>query len=182
MDCKITSFSKKRRSAMTIVELLIALSIGSIVLVALGILTVHTSRSFVALSNYMELDRHSRNTLDRMTQIIREADGVMSWLNHEIVLSYHGKPISFTYQPTAKNLVMTHTNGTKNVLLEGCDYLDFQIFQRTSMNGVYDQYPITADEAVAKIVQISWVCSKSLIGNLINSESVQSAKIVIRKQ
>jgi len=167
---------------MTVIELLIALSIGTFILTGLGVLTVHTSRSFVALSNYMELDRHSRNTLDRMTQIIREADGVMSWQNHQIVLSYHAKPISFTYSPTAKHLVMTDTNGNQKVLLDGCDYLDFQIFQRTSMSGVYDQYPITSDEAVAKIVQISWVCSKSLIGNLMNSESVQSAKIVIRKQ
>ena len=77
---------------------------------------------------------------------------------------------------------MTETNGTQRALLEGCDYLDFQIFQRTAVGGVYDQYPVTADEAAAKIVQISWVCSRSLIGSLINSESVQSAKIVVRKQ
>ena len=167
---------------MTMVELLIALSIASLILGALGILTVHTSRSFVALSNYTELDRKSRNTLDRLTQIIREADGVMSWQNHEIVLSYHSKPVTFTYSPADKNLVVTGLDGAKKVLLDGCDYFDFQIFQRTSMSGVYDQYPITADEAAAKIVQVSWVCSKSLIGSLINSESVQSAKIVIRKQ
>jgi prepilin-type N-terminal cleavage/methylation domain-containing protein len=182
MDFKIISFSKKRRAAMTMIEVLIALSIASLIMVALGMLTVHTSRSFLALGNYVELDRNSRNTLDRMTQIIREADGVMSWQNHEIVLSYHSKPISFTYSPTDKNLVMADASGTKKVLLEGCDFFDFQIFQRTSMSGVYDQYPITADEAATKIVQVSWVCSKSLIGKLINSESVQSAKIVIRKQ
>jgi Tfp pilus assembly protein PilW len=184
MDCKITFLTKKRRAAqaMTLVELLIALSISSFVMTALGVLTVHTSRSFVALTNYMELDRNSRNTLDKMTQVIREADGVLSWDNHEIVLSYHAQPLSFKYSPDAKELVMTETNGTKRVLLEGCDFLDFQTFQRTSKTGVYDQYPITGDEAAAKIVQISWVCSKSLIGNLINSESVQSAKIVIRKQ
>ena len=79
-------------------------------------------------------------------------------------------------------MTLTDTNGAQRALLEGCDYLDFQIFQRTSIAGVYDQYPVTADEAAAKIVQISWVCSRSLIANLINSESVQSAKIVIRKQ
>jgi hypothetical protein len=117
-----------------------------------------------------------------LTQIIREADGVMSWQKHEIVLSYHSKPVTFTYSPADKNLVVTGLDGAKKVLLDGCDYFDFQIFQRTSMSGVYDQYPITADEAAAKIVQVSWVCSKSLIGSLINSESVQSAKIVIRKQ
>jgi Tfp pilus assembly protein PilW len=162
--------------------LLIAIFIGSLVAIALGMLGIYATRSFAALANYMELDKNSRNTLDRMTQIIRESDGVLSWQNHEIVLSYHSQPLSFAYSPDDKKLFMTDTNGVKSALLEGCNYLDFQIFQRTSMGGVYDQYPVTADQAVAKIVQISWVCSKSLIGELINSESVQSAKIVIRKQ
>ena len=184
MDCRITSSNKKRRSlaAVTLVELMIAISIGSLVFLILAAITVYTARSFAALGNYMELDKRSRNTLDRMTQIIRESDGILSWGNHELILSYNAQPLSFTYTPGNKKLVMTETNGTQRALLEGCDFLDFQIFQRTAIGGVYDQYPVTADEAAAKIVQISWVCSRSLIGNLINSESVQSAKIVIRKQ
>jgi Tfp pilus assembly protein PilW len=167
---------------MTLVEMLISLFIGSLLLLGMVMLGVYTTRSFAALGNYMELDKNSRNTLDRMTQIIRESDGILDWSNHQITVSYHTQPLSFTYSPSSKKLMMTETNGTQRTLLNGCDFLDFQIFQRTSMAGVYDQYPITADEAVAKIVQISWVCSRSLIGNLINSESVQSAKIVIRKQ
>jgi hypothetical protein len=176
--------SKKRGAiaAATLIELMIAIFIGSLVFMVLAGIAVYTSRSFAALGNYMELDKRSRNTLDRMTQIIRESDGILSWGNHELVLSYQTQPLSFTYKPSDKKLVMTETNGTERALLEGCDFLDFQIFQRTAIGGVYDQYPVTADEAAAKIVQISWVCSRSLIGNLINSESVQSAKIVIRKQ
>lgn len=184
MDCKTTSFSRTRRSqrALTLVELLIAMFITSLLMVGLTSLTVYTARSFAALGNYMELDKRSRNALDRMTQLIRESDGVLSWSNHELVLSHHTQPLSFTYSPSDKRLVMTETNGTQRALLEGCDFLNFEIFQRTTVSGTYDQYPVTADEAAAKIVQISWVCSKSLIGSLINSESVQSAKIVIRKQ
>ena len=184
MDCKITFSIKARRrnSAVTLVELLIAMFIGSLVMTALVGLSVYTARSFAALGNYMELDKRSRNTLDRMTQMIRESDGVLSWQNHELVLSYHTQPLKFTYVPNDKKLVMTETNGTQRTFLEGCEFLDFQIFQRTTVSGTYDQYPVTADEAAAKIVQISWVCSRSLIGTLINSESVQSAKIVIRKQ
>jgi hypothetical protein len=183
MDCRTTSLTKRRQaSAFTLVETMIATVIGSLVFTALILMGVYTTRSFAALGNYMELDKKSRNALDRMTQVIRESDGVMSWSNHELVLSYHTQPLIFTYDKGQKKLFMTETNGTQRSLLDGCDFFDFQIFQRTSVAGVYDQYPITADEAVAKIVQISWVCSRSLIGELINSESVQSAKIVIRKQ
>ena len=184
MDFRNTSSNKKRRSraALTLVETMIAMFISSLVFMVLAGVIVYTSRSFAALGNYMELDKRSRNTLDRMTQIIRESDGILSWSNHELTLSYHSLPLSFTYTPGDKRLTLTDTNGAQRALLEGCDYLDFQIFQRTSVAGVYDQYPVTADEAAATIVQISWVCSRSLIANLINSESVQSAKIVIRKQ
>jgi len=185
MDCKITSFSKnKKRSAtaFTMLELLVAMSIGFIALTAISALSIYTIRSFTALSNYMELDKNSRNTLDRMTQIIREADGVLNYDNHNVTLSFHAMPLSFTYDPGAKNLTMTDTNGNTKVFLKNCDFLDFQIFQRNSMSGTYDQYPATLNESAAKIVQISWICSKSLIGTLMNSESVQSAKVVIRKQ
>lgn len=167
---------------MTLMEVLIATLIGAFVLGGMLSLGIYTTRSFAALGNYMELDKNSRNTLDRMTQIIREGDGLLDWSNHHITLSYHTKPLSFTYSPTNKTLVMTDTNGVATTLLDGCDFLDFQIFQRTSMAGVYDQYPITNDETVAKIVQISWICSRTLVGSLMNTESVQSAKIVIRKQ
>ena len=96
MDCKITSFSNKKRAfAFTMIELLVAMSIGVLVLAALSVLSIYTMRSFTALSNYMELDKNSRNTLDHMTQIIREADGVLSFDNHNLQLSFHAMPLSF---------------------------------------------------------------------------------------
>lgn len=163
-------------------ELIIAATIGFLALSAVALLSIYTVRSFAAISNYMELDKNSRNALDRMTQITREADGVLDWNSHSVTLSYHQQPLSFDYTPDTKLLVMTETNGTKRTLLDHCDFLDFQIFQRNSVGGSYDQYPVTINESAAKIVQVSWICSRSLIGSLINSESVQSAKIVIRKQ
>ena len=80
---------------MTLVELMIAAFIGSLVFLALTMVAIYTSRSFAALGNYMELDKRSRNTLDRMTQIIRESDGILSWGNHELIVSYHTQPLSF---------------------------------------------------------------------------------------
>jgi prepilin-type N-terminal cleavage/methylation domain-containing protein len=183
MDCKITySIKRNRCAAVTLLELMVAMVIGSLALTAVSLLSIYTIRSFTALSNYMELDKNSRNTLDQMTKLIREADGVLDYDNHFVTLSYHAQPLSFSYSPSTKELTMTQTNGVKKVLLEDCGFLDFQIFQRNSISGTYDQYPATATESAAKIVQISWICSKHLIGTLINSESVQSAKIVIRKQ
>jgi hypothetical protein len=167
---------------MTIIEMMVATATGSIALAGLGALSMYTIRSFGAMSNYMELDKDSRNALDRMTQIIREADGVTHYSEHEVELSYHGQTLSFEYSPSLKTLTMINTNGTEKVLLRDCEYLKFEAFQRNSIPGSYDQYPATEDENATKLVQVSWICSRHLIGKILNSESVQSAKIVIRKQ
>lgn len=182
MDCKITSTIKGRSRGFTIVEFLVALGVGFIALAAISALSVYTARSFAAMGNYMELDKNSRTALDRLTQIVREADGVLSYDQHAIELSYHGDTLSFNYSPGRKVLSMTGTNDTVTTLLTDCDFLDFQVFQRNNVAGTYEQYPATVDESAAKIVQVSWICSRRLIGNLLNTESVQSAKIVIRKQ
>jgi Tfp pilus assembly protein PilW len=163
-------------------ELMLGATIGFTAITAVTLLSIYTARSFAAISNYMELDKSSRNTLDRMTQIVREADGVTSYDTHSVVLSYHGQRLSFDYSPTTKLLTMSNTNNVKSTLLKGCDFLDFQIFQRNSVSGTYDQYPATLDNSAAKLVQVSWICSRSLVAKLLNTESVQSAKIVIRKQ
>lgn len=184
MECKITSISKarQRRRGLSMIELIVAMTVGFLALASVSMLSIYTVRSFAAISNYMELDKNSRNALDRLTQVTREADGVMDWNSHSVVLSYHKQQLSFDYSPDTQLLTMTDTNNVKSTLLDNCTFLDFQIFQRNSVGGSYDQYPVTVDESAAKIVQVSWICQRSLIGTLINSESVQSAKIVIRKQ
>jgi Tfp pilus assembly protein PilW len=184
MECKITSITKQKRRSrgFTLLELLVGASIGFIAVTSVTLLSIYTARSFAAISNYMELDKNSRNTLDRMTQIIREADGVTSYNSQSIVLSYRGQRLSFDYSRDAKMLTLSNTNNVRSKLLTGCDYLNFQVFQRNSVSGTYDQYPATLSTDAAKLVQVSWICSRRLLGSLMNTESVQSAKIVIRKQ
>jgi hypothetical protein len=89
--------------------------------------------------------------------------------------------VTYTYSPTARTLVRT-ANGTTRTLLEECDQLRFSIFQRNPINGTYDYYETTDNPAITKIVQLSWVCSRDILGKQANTESVQSAKVVIRKQ
>jgi hypothetical protein len=66
-------------------------------------------------------------------------------------------------------------------LLEQCDYLKFSIFQRNPIGGTYDQYP-AATPATCKLVQLTWICSRPIVGSGKNTECVQSAKVVIRKE
>jgi len=93
---------------------------------------------------------------------------------------YDGIALTYTYDPTAKTLVRTKGAST-TTLLKGCTSLTFTICQRNPVGGSYDVYP-AATAATAKVVNISWICSRSIFGNSINTESVQTARIVIRRQ
>src|SRR5437016_12492411 len=79
MDCTITSTRNKSGCrAMTLVEVLIATGVGSIVLAAVMTLSLFSARSFAALGNYVDLDIKSRTALDTMSSDIRQADKLTS--------------------------------------------------------------------------------------------------------
>ena len=165
----------------TLVEMLVATGISSLVLGALMILSMFTARSFAALGNYSDLDRASRNALDTLTSEIRGARSVGSWSTNQLVLTnaVDGTVFSYTYNPT--NSTLTRQWGAdSNVLLTGCDYFYFHIWLRNPTNGFAFPYSATNQVYLAKLVDVSWKCSRQILGNKVNTESVQTASIVIR--
>jgi len=177
---RILIHRKKRIAALSLLEVMIATAISAILIATIMALTSYTARSFAAISNYVTLDRGSRHALDELTKMIREADGVTEFATNRIRLSYHSSPLLFSFHPDTKTLTQTY-QGETEILLKDCESFSFAIFQRNPISGSYDQYPAALDEAEAKIIQVSWICSRRMINNLANSESIQSAKIVIRK-
>lgn len=162
------------------VELMISVAIGSMVLISAGALTSYSARSYAAMANYVDLDNKSRKALDRLSRDIRQANRLCSGTDHQLVLTdFDNEPLTYTYDPSARTLV--RSKNTDEVLLTQCDLLQFNIYQRNPIAGTYDQYP-TATATNCKVIQVSWVCSRRILGARINTESVQSAKIVIRKQ
>lgn len=172
--------SPKNLLAMTLVEVMVAAGIGSIVLSAMAALTIYSARTIASMSNYVDLDQDSRQALDLMIMKIRQASGVTSYTTNKIDLSYQGGTLTYTYSPSAKTLVETYGSTSKTLLTE-CDAFRFDIYQRNPINGTFDQYP-TAVATNAKLVQITWTCSRTLLGKAVNTESMESAKVVIRKQ
>jgi Tfp pilus assembly protein PilV len=185
MECNVTSIKKKRAAAFTLVEFLVTAAISGVVLLAVAQLSFFTIRSFAALYNYIELDKYSRNALDQMVYKIRQADGLNSYSANRLVFAYNStNTLTYLYSPDAKRLTETITtptgSSTTRTLLTGCNLLSFSIFQRNTASGTYDQFPATLTNNAVKLVQLSWSCSRSALGTRINTESVQSAKIVIR--
>jgi hypothetical protein len=182
MECNVT-FSKPRRgAAFSLVELLVAIGIGAVILAALMQVIFYTGRSFAALMNYTELDKYSRNALDQMVYKIRQADELKSFTSNRIVFSYlKTNDLVYEYSPE-KRVLSEELQGHTKIILKGCDNLSFLIFQRNTASGTFEQFPATLTNNAVKLVQLNWTCSRNVLGARINTESVQSAKIVLRNQ
>ena len=184
---------------MTLVELLVAIGISGIVFVALGMMIFFSGRSYASLANYVDLDNKSRQALDRMSKEIRQVDTVTSAgtvslpndvvMTNRLVLSgveTNGSAYTLTYEynPETQALVRTKAGGSfagTTTLLTGCTFLNFGMFQRVPKTNSFDQFD-AADLATCKVVQLDWVCSRKIFNKTANTETIESAKIVIRKK
>ncbi len=165
---------------MTLMEMMVAIALSSFLLLGLASLAIYTARSFAALANYIDLDQYSRKTLDSITKEIRMADRVISYSTNQLVLTNFGSGqiLSYTYTPSARTFV--RTNGSNvDVLLSECDAFTFSYFQDVTKTNSFEQYAATGTNDL-KVIQLSWRCSRRVI-NRLNTESMQSAKVVMRK-
>src|SRR5262245_17024766 len=180
MDCKIPPI-KAHRAGLTLIEMMVAMFVGSLVITSMLSFSLYTGRSVVSLANYADMESRSRMALDRMSTEIRQCRGLTEFTSTSLTFKdSDGASLSYVYDPSAKTLARLK-NGTRDVLLEGCDYLQFGIYQRNPIGGSYDVYP-AASVSTAKLIQITWGCARSILGKNANSEIVQSSKIVIRNQ
>jgi len=167
---------------MTLVEVLVATAIGSMILVAAGSLMVYNSRSLAALTNYADLDRYSRTAVDKLSQDIRQATDLVSFTSTELQFnSSRGRSnITYTFNPDTRQLVRRSGNN-REVLLQECDSLTFTVYGRNNVSNSWDQFVVT-NAAGAKLIKLNWTCSRTSLGQALNTESIQTAKIVMRKQ
>ncbi len=167
---------------MTLVEVMIATSIGTLILAAAGSLMIYNARSLAALTNYADLDRYSRTAVDKLSQDIRQSPDLISFTTTELQFnsSLGRSNITYTYYPDSRELVRRQ-GLNREVLLKECDSLTFTVYGRNNISNTWDQF-VVATAASAKLIKLNWTCSRTVLGQAVNTESVQTAKIVMRKQ
>jgi prepilin-type N-terminal cleavage/methylation domain-containing protein len=172
--------SNASRAGLSLVELMVALAVASIVFAAVGSLTMFTSRSFVAMGNYNDLDRVSRNALDRLSREIRMTRALTAYAANKLTFQDHdGATLVYEFNPGTARLVRTKA-GVSEILLTQCDLLNFNISQRNPTNGFLFHKVSNGNLATTKLIDVSWRCSRKILGQKVNTESVQTAKIVMR--
>lgn len=179
---KKTSFLKLRRSksrrGWTLLETMMAMVGGSVVLGSILATGNMIQGSMAAISNYNELSRYSRNTLDTMTRDLRNTAVVTSIGDTHVTVSNSITGDTISYSWDGHDLFTRTDNGESQVMLRGCDTLIFRGYQRNPTNDL--QFLAASTPSQVKLISVSWRCSRTILGAKINTESVQTAQICIR--
>ena len=174
-----------REDAFALTEILMVMGISSILMLALTCFFMLSSRSFVAFFNYVDLDDGNRVAMDILSRDIRQSRRVSEYSNDGKRLVLEDSDLSsIVYDYDSTNRTLTRIKGTESrVMLSECDSLAFDLRKRTPIRGTYEFYPPASTEVTnAKIIDVAWLCSRKIFGRKENTESVQTARIVIRKQ
>lgn len=164
-----------------LVEAMIAIGITALLVLVLTNVSVLSGRMFASFINYVDLDDANRIAMDTMTRDLRECNRVTSCSATQLVIEdSDGFTITYEFSPGAATLTRTK-GGIPRTLLKGCDTLTFHLGTRNPVGGTFEVVP-TTDVNLAKVVNVSWNCSRTILGNKANTENVQTARIVIRKQ
>lgn len=173
--------NSRRRRGYTLIEILIMMPVTALCLGALMAVCIFGTRSFHATLNYTDLSAKNRNAANTMVRDLREALRVTSYSTNTLVfVDSDGVSVTYAYDPGQGSLTRLRA-GASTLLLTGCERLRFDLGERNPIGGTYEVYP-AATASTAKVVDISWLCSRTILGIRQNSESVQTARVVIRKQ
>jgi hypothetical protein len=187
-----STLRRKLIIGFTLIELLASVGIGASLLAGVIILYFNGIRSFVAMANYQNLDAKSCNTLDVLSREIRNSTVLLgSVTNQSLTLSNAsarnglGQINIITFDPTARTLVLKRTGQSNLTNLTECDSWSFKLYIRKpdtnsfSTNIVFFAATTAAD---CKLINMSWKCSRTVLGTKLNTESVQTAQIVLRNK
>jgi prepilin-type N-terminal cleavage/methylation domain-containing protein len=186
---------RKAVPGFTLVEMMVSMALASIVLATLASLSMYGARSFAGLVNYVDLDAKSRNTMDVVSRELRMASALITCQSNLPVRSLtltnasNGSTIKLTFDSTAGTLVFEKTGQSAQTSLTQCASWDFKLYNRvpilSSTNITFYSATNGAgqfDPTFVKLINMTWKCTRSIFGANANSESVQTAQIVLRNK
>ncbi len=179
---KFSVWQHSATRGFTLVELMVASAVGALVLTGVAAVFVGSNVSFSAVGNYVSMDRSSENALDQMSRDIRRSANLTRFASNQLVFNYAGSTnMVFNYDPSVGNLTSWKTgDAVTNVLLTGCDSLQFSMYSNIPQPGGDLTNATTISKA--KAISVNWHCSRTMLGNRRNTEDTQEAVIVIRNK
>jgi type II secretory pathway pseudopilin PulG len=179
----------RARQGWTLLEMMIAVGLFSLAGMALMGLYVFSVKTMASMYSYALLDQYNRQAMDQLTREIRQSIKVLSYSTNSItVLTANddgstGPAVTYAFSPSTKKMLRT-SDGASRVLLNNCSLLKFELYTRCPSNAVFGSFPVAINNwsNTVKVLQLTWKTSMTLPSGIVNSENIQTARIVIRKQ
>jgi Prokaryotic N-terminal methylation motif len=178
-----------RRAGFTLIEATIAVGLGMLVLAVVASLILYSARTFSAMTNYVDLDLHSRCALDIISREVRQATAVADCRTNGSVSfitltnADDSTSIKVSWNMDAATLSLEKTGLPPMVVLTGCDRWRVWLYNRApNVSSTNLSFNTAANLASCKVVNMSWECSRTILGSKLNTESVQTAQIVLRNK
>lgn len=184
---------------MTLVEVVVAGAITSILALAVCTSMIYSGRSLAGLSNYVELDNASRNSLEHFMADLRGCSTILSLTTNAqsatLVCTNNASAPADRYRVTYRwdkdTTTLTRFFAGCNeagsplsysqAVLTNCDDFRFELKSR-ALNGQWQLAP-ASQIAQCKFVTVHWRCTKEVkAARQVNTESVQTAGIMLRNQ
>ena len=178
--------------AFTLVEMMVSVGLGTALLTVVVFLTIYGARTFAAMGNYIDLDDQSRNAVDLIGREVRDASAVISPYSTNLLTLTNataGTICTLTYNANARTLAFQKTGQPAQTLLVQCDQWSYAMYDRapsiTSTNITFHSATNgvgQADPTVCKLINMTWKCSRTILGSPLTTENVQTAQIVLRNK
>jgi len=175
LDASPLPANSKALRGMTLVELMVAVAVGSLILAVIATASMTSALWFAALSNYVDMDAKSRNAMDQMTLKIRQAGALTEFSPTHLKFVAPGQTNSFLaydWDAATGSLMEWNTgNLATNTLLTGCEQLTFSLYNAS--------FAPTTNLSQCKGLSVNWKCSRTVLGRTTTCHT-QQPLIVIR--
>ena len=165
----------KTLRGMTLVEMMLAIAVGTLILAVIATASMTSSLWFASLANYVDMDAKSRNALDQMSLKIRQAGALTEFSPTRLKFASPGQTNAFLvydWDAASGSLMEWSTSdSTTNTLLTGCQQLSFSLYNASLAP--------TTNFSQCKGLSVNWKCSRTTVGRT-TTEDMQQALIVLR--
>ncbi len=187
---------RARSRGLTILETLIAVGIGTVLVAGAMSLSLYGARSLLAIGNFADMSADSRQALDLLSRELRQASAVIDLQTNSTVRwltvtnnTSAGMTNRVTWDSTTRTLALKSSWRREQILLAECDRWDIRLFSRVvrpvSTGFTYcdaTNWAGQLDLPTSKMIEMTWICSRTNQGQKIKTENLQRLRIGFRNR